>query len=119
VAGPGEEGDNKGMLRVNCAKWNHTPQHLLLFAQEAPHQRTRERFLALYEITQGKSATQVAHALEREDETVHTWVHRYNEQGAQALMFVRTGGRPPFALRSPPHWVTCFNRPSSNSASPE
>jgi hypothetical protein len=33
------------MLKINYAQWNQTPQAL-----EAEHPRTRERYLALYEI---------------------------------------------------------------------
>lgn len=88
------------MLQVAYQRWEQSPEDLRLFAQEAPHRRTRERFLALYELTQGKNATQVAKQIGREDETVHNWVHRYNERGAESLIFKRSGGRPPFA-RSP------------------
>ena len=108
----------QGMLRVECAKWDQTAEHLCLFVQEAVHRRTRERFLALYEITQGKSATEVARQLGRHDETIHNWVHQYNAQGPLALMFVRTGGRPPFSQRSKRRWATSSKRPSISSASP-
>lgn len=98
-------GQNTGMLQIAYERWDQSPEDLRMFAQEAPHRRTRERFLALYEITQGKNATQVAQQIGREDETVHTWVHRYNELGAQALVFKRCGGRPPFALKSNRRWA--------------
>lgn len=86
---------NRTMLQVAYQRWGQSPEDLLQFALEAPHRRTRERFLALYEITQGKNATQVAEQLGREDETVHNWVHGYNERGAEALIFKRSGGRSP------------------------
>ncbi|WP_200286514.1 helix-turn-helix domain-containing protein [Rhabdochromatium marinum] len=61
------------------------------------HPRTRERFLALYELTQTqKSASLIARGSERHAQTLMRWVHRYNEGGAEALVFRRTGGRPPF-----------------------
>jgi hypothetical protein len=106
------------MLRVDYLKWGHTPDGLRYFALEAPHPRTRERFLALYEMTRGQSATQVAQSLNRNDETVHHWVHQYNERGPSALCFVRTGGRPPFALRLPKRSPNNSAKPSSSSASP-
>lgn len=96
------------MLRVAYERWDQSPEHLRLFAQDAPHRRTRERFLALYEIAQGKNATEVAQQIGREDETVHAWVHRYNERGAEALIFKRPGGRPPF--------VPCSNNRSAKSS---
>jgi hypothetical protein len=40
------------MLRVDHARWDQTPADLRELAMSAPHPRTRERFLALYEITQ-------------------------------------------------------------------
>jgi hypothetical protein len=40
------------MLRVDHARWDQTPVDLRRLATSAPHPRTRERFLALYEITQ-------------------------------------------------------------------
>jgi len=47
------------MLKVNYARWNQTRQDLRQQALEAEHPRTRERYLALYEITSGKSENQV------------------------------------------------------------
>jgi predicted aminopeptidase len=40
------------MLRVEYARWGQTPADLRELAMSASHLRTRERFLALYEITQ-------------------------------------------------------------------
>ena len=71
-------------------------------ATSAAHQRTRERFLALYEITQASCATQVAARTRRHPQTVMEWLHLYNTRGPEALTFQRSGGRPPFAPRSRP-----------------
>ena len=68
----------------------------------APHPRTRERFLALYEITQESCATRVAARTRRHPQTVTEWLHLYNTRGPEALAYQRTGGRPPFARRSRP-----------------
>jgi hypothetical protein len=38
------------MLRVDHARWGQTPEELRQLATSAGHQRTRERFLALYEL---------------------------------------------------------------------
>jgi predicted ArsR family transcriptional regulator len=97
-------GQDRGMLRVNPEAWNHSLDDLRRFALEAPHPRTRERFLALYEMAQGKNATQVARELGREDETVHRWVRTYQQKGATSLSFQRPGGRPPFVHRSRARW---------------
>ena len=66
-------------------------------ALSAPHPRTRERALALFDIAQGSCATQVAARTGRRAQTVMGWVHAYNERGPDDLAFGRAGGRPPFA----------------------
>ena len=83
------------MLRVDYARWGGTAEDMRHVALSAPHARTRERALALYEITQGSCATRVAARTGRHPQTVMDWVHAYNERGPDALVFRRTGGRPP------------------------
>ena len=91
------------MLHVDYYRWGHTPEDLRQLAMRAAHQRTRERFLALYEITQASCATQVAARTQRHPQTVMKWLHLYNTRGPETLTFRRTGGRPPpFAPRSRP-----------------
>src|SRR5215212_2794059 len=86
------------VLRVDYARWGQTPEDLRHLAVSAPHARTRERALALFDITQHRCATQVAGRTGRRAHTVMDWVHAYNAQGPDALVFRRTGGRrPPFA----------------------
>jgi hypothetical protein len=53
------------MLRVEYARWGQTPADLRRLATSAPHPRTRERFLALYETTQESCATRVAERTRR------------------------------------------------------
>ncbi len=48
------------MLFVDHTRWGQTPEDLRRLATSAPHRRTRERFLALYDITQECCATHVA-----------------------------------------------------------
>ena len=88
------------MLRVDHARWDQTPADLRRLAMSASHPRTRERFLALYEITQESCATRVAAQARRHPQTVMEWLHLYNTRGPEALTYQRTGGRPPFARRS-------------------
>jgi hypothetical protein len=90
------------MLHVDCARWGQTPEDLRRLATGAPHQRTRERFLALYEVTQESCATRVAARTGRHPQTVMEWLHLYNTRGPEALTYQRTGGRPPFAQTSRP-----------------
>ena len=79
------------MLRVDHARWGQTPADLRRLATSAPHPRTRERFLALYEITQENCATRIAERTHRHPQTVMEWLHLDN-----------TGGRSPLARRSKP-----------------
>ena len=99
------------MLRVDYDRWGQTPEDLRQLAMRASHQRTRERFLALYEITQASCATQVAARTQRHPQTVMKWLHLYNTHGPEALVYRRTGGRPPFAPRSRPGSARSSARP--------
>jgi hypothetical protein len=65
------------MLRVDHARWDQTPADLRRLAMSASHRRTRERFLALYEITQEICATRVAAQARRYPQTVMEWLHLY------------------------------------------
>ena len=88
------------MIRVDYARWSQTPEGLRSLALSAPHARTRERALALFEITQGRCATRVAARTGRHPQTVLGWVHAHNAHGPDALAFRRTGGRRPFFART-------------------
>ena len=91
------------MLSVDHARWGQTPEDLRRLAMSASHPRTRERFLTLYEITQESSgATCVALRAGRHPQTVMGWLHAYNAHGPDALLYRRTGGRPPFVPASKP-----------------
>ena len=84
------------MVRVEMAKWAQTLDDLRRLALQAPHRRTRERFLALVQIGDGTdNATTWAARYGRQDETVMKWVHAYNEKGPDALTYRRTGGGAP------------------------
>ena len=48
-----------GMLKVECDRWNQSSSILREEALKANHARSRERLMALYEVCNGKSATQV------------------------------------------------------------
>jgi len=88
------------VLRVDCARWGQTPEDLRHLALSAPHARTRERALALFDVTQHRCATQVAGRTGRRAHTVLGWVHAYNQGGPDALAFRRTGGRRPLFAHS-------------------
>ncbi len=89
------------MLPVDHGRWGQTSEDLRQLAVSAPHRRTRERFLALYDITQESGgATRVAVRAGRHPQTVMGWLHAYNAHGPEALVYRRTGGRPPFVPAS-------------------
>src|SRR3954454_5501386 len=87
------------VLRVDYARWGGTAEDLRHVALSAPHARTRERALALFDITQHSCATQVAMRTGRRAHTVMDWVHAYNQGGPDALVFRRTRRRPPCFAR--------------------
>lgn len=92
----------RNMLCVHYDKWGQSPETLREFALNGGHPRTRERFLALFEISQGKNATQVSRETGRNHQTVMDWVHRYNNEGHESLFYRHTGGSLPlFARKSP------------------
>ena len=90
-----------------------TPADLRRLAMSASHPRTRERFLALYEITQESCATRVAGRTRRHPQTVMEWLHLYNTRGPEALAYQRTG--PPFARRLRQASAKRFVRPNAPS----
>src|SRR5215217_4277571 len=102
------------VLRVDDARWGQTPEDLRHLALSAPHARTRERALALFDITQHSCDTQVAGRTGRRAHTVMDWVHAYNQGGPDALAFRRTGGRRPlFARTVKPHSARQSSPPSA------
>ncbi len=102
------------VIRVDCARWGQTPEDLRQLALSAPHARTRERALALFDITQHSCATHVAVRTGRRAHTVMDWVHADKAQGPDALTFRRTGGRRPFfASAAKPNSARWSARPSA------
>jgi len=88
------------MIRPDTTKWKQTPDDLRRLATESVHPRTRERFLALYQIAAKQTnATLWAEMIDRCDECVMGWVHAYNERGPEAMTYRRTGGSAPFLHR--------------------
>ena len=90
------------MLRIEHEKWGQSLPDLHDRAVKAPHARTRERFMALYEIARrGTNATIWAAEVGRHFQSVQSWIHAYNEHGPDALTFRHTGGWPPLSLPRP------------------
>ena len=85
------------MLKPDLSKWQQTLPDIQRLALEAAHQRSRERFQALYMIaSQHSNASEWARQIGRQEQTVMGWVHSYNASGPAALHYQRSGGRPPF-----------------------
>ena len=61
----------------------------------APTPRERERWHALWLLTEGWSAAQVADALERDPHTIGEWLAILRAVGPAGLSFEHTGGSPP------------------------
>lgn len=83
------------MLKVKFELWNQSPEQLREDSLKAEHPRTRERLMAVYEISRGQSATQVARKTKRNPQTVMEWVHKYNQDGPETLKYQHSGGHPP------------------------
>lgn len=89
------------MVHPDVAKWGQSPSDLRKLASTAAHLRSRERYLGLYMIASGQTnATQWAREIGRTTDTVLRWVHQYNEGGAEAVLYRRSGGRPPFLVKN-------------------
>lgn len=57
--------------------------------------RERERWHALWLLTQGWSAVQVAEALGRDAHTIGEWAEHFSQEGPAGLAFEQSGGSPP------------------------
>ena len=90
------------MLHVNYKSWDEDPQYLRDLGLNSPHKRTRERFLALYDITLGKNAAEISKETGRHHQTVISWIHKYNNEGAENLFYQRSGSRLPLFLSNLP-----------------
>ncbi|MCX7068994.1 MAG: helix-turn-helix domain containing protein [Methylococcales bacterium] len=98
------------MLKVSIDKWNQSAEILRELALHHEHPRTRERFLALYEITTGKTATQISRETGRNHQTVIGWVHKYNQEGHESLFYQNTGGKSVHSLQKNYRWLGYVNQ---------
>src|SRR5688500_12145109 len=79
----------------------------------APTARERERWHAIWLVSQGWSAAKVARALGRDPHTIGAWLDTFRTHGPAGIAFEQSGGAPPAlnpeqqaalaaALRQPP-----------------
>ena len=84
------------MVGPDFQKWAQSGEDIRRLSVEAEHQRSRERFQALYMIGSGQNnASQWAEKINRRPQTVLEWVHRYNRYGPERIYYQHTGGRQP------------------------
>lgn len=93
------------MLRPDFSKWKQNEDDVRRMGIEAEHPRTRERFQAMYMIGSKRSnATHWAQTIQRNPHTVMEWIHTYNWEGPEGLVYRHSGGRSPlFAQKRKSH----------------
>ena len=81
------------------ARWQLDPRQLRDEMYRAPTPRERERWHALWLLSQGWSAAAVARAFERDAHTIGGWLEDFRRRGPAGLTFFHTGGAPPPSTR--------------------
>jgi transposase len=71
-----------------------TREHVWTAFRHTPDVRLRERYHAILLLMDGKSCSEVAQWLYRDEETIRTWVHALNEAGLGGLERATISGRP-------------------------
>jgi transposase len=61
----------------------------------APTARERERWHALWLVSQGWSADRVARSFGRDPHTIGAWLEAFRTHGPAGFVFAQTGGSPP------------------------
>jgi transposase len=62
--------------------------------KQAKERRMYERYQAIYLYLKGKSVKEIAETLDRSDETVNNYIHRYQTGGLSALQMKYSSGAP-------------------------
>jgi transposase len=62
--------------------------------RQTPEARRRERYHCILLLLDGKSCPEVAQWLYREEDTIRSWVHAFNQGGLQGLEREVIPGRP-------------------------
>ena len=102
------------MIRPNFAQWGQSAEAIGRLSIEAQHERSRERYQALWVIGTGQShATEWAEQIGRNGRTVMGWVHNYNRLGPASVPYQHSGGRTPFLTQSSKPIWSKRSRPAS------
>ena len=81
------------MIHPEFEKWNQSAEEIRQLSLKAEHERSRERFQALYMIgTKQTNASWWSWEIGRCKQTVLRWVHTYNAEGPEGLMYQHSGG---------------------------
>ena len=81
------------MIRPDFEKWNQSAEEMRQLSLKAEHQRSRERYQALYMIGTGQTnASWWSWEIGRCKQTVLRWIHTYNESGSEGLEYQPSGG---------------------------
>jgi transposase len=71
-----------------------TREHVWVAFRRTPDVRLRERYHCILLLMDGRSCPEVAQWLYRDEETIRTWVHGFNEAGLPGLERASNPGRP-------------------------
>lgn len=87
-------------IRETLKRWRLDDKAVRDRMYRSPTPRERERWHAIWLLSRGWSASQIAEALERDAHTIGDWVADLEQNGPKGLTFERTGGSPPSLARS-------------------
>ncbi|HEY7359030.1 MAG TPA: helix-turn-helix domain-containing protein [Ktedonobacterales bacterium] len=82
-------------ISILLARWQISSADAREQVYRAKTPRERERWHALWSLSRGWSAAQVAQALERDPHTIGDWLTAFAQDGPPALAFEQSGGSPP------------------------
>jgi transposase len=86
-------------IKTVLEKWQLDVQMVRKQVYAAETSRERERWHAVWLMTQGWTETQVSKALERDAHTIGEWLESLDEKGPMGLTFEQSGGPPPPSMR--------------------
>lgn len=88
-----------GEIAAGLERWQMDKAAVLERVYRSPTPRERERWHALWLLTQDRTVTKVAELLRRDPHTIARWQADFVEGGPQAVAFEQTGGSPPPSTR--------------------
>jgi transposase len=71
-----------------------TREQVWMAFRQAHHVRLRERYHGILLLMDGKSCSEIAPWLYRDEDTIRGWVHAFNQSGLQGLEREPIPGRP-------------------------